>query len=139
MTRGILKLDVLANLEYFSCFTMFSYNPEISKEYFVWVAIGSLFLISILIQAFGGYGTIITSKNWRYRAYFTLRFIIELIKVAIVVCVPVFNRILWVPLSDTFNDDFADIQYLTFLIFASLSVAFTLFTTVWSTIKIRKA
>ena len=58
MTRGILKLDVLANLEYFSCFTMFSYNPEISKEYFVWVAIGSLFLISILIQAFGGYGTV---------------------------------------------------------------------------------
>jgi hypothetical protein len=62
MTRGILKLDVLANLEYFSCFTMFSYNPEISKEYFVWVAIGSLFLISILIQAFGGYGTVSIPK-----------------------------------------------------------------------------
>ena len=69
MTRGILKLDVLANLEYFSCFTMFSYNPEISKEYFVWVAIGSLFLISILIQAFGGYGTVSTSQISRQLYY----------------------------------------------------------------------
>ena len=105
----------------------------------MWVAIGSLFLISLTIQAFGGYGTIITAKNWRYRAYFTLRFIIELIKVAVVICIPVTKRILWVKLADNFVNDFTNVQYLTFLIFASLSVAFTLFTTIWSTIKIRKA
>ena len=58
MTRGILKLDVLANLEYFSCFVMFSYNDDISKEYYLWGAIGGLFIVSLLIQAFGGYGTV---------------------------------------------------------------------------------
>lgn len=98
---------------------------------------GGLFVISLMIQAFGGYGTIITAKNWRYRAYFTLRFILELIKVTIVVCIPILNRVLWVEF--TFDSDFDSAQYLSFIILASLSVAFTLFTTVWSSLKIRKA
>lgn len=95
MTRGILKLDVLANLEYFSCFSMILFREEIAPEISIWCTIGGLFIITCLIQAYGGYGTIITAKNCRYRTYFTLRFIIEFIKLGIVVAIPITNRILW--------------------------------------------
>ena len=58
LMRGILKLDVLANLQYFSCFVMFTFNDDIQKEYPIWITIGGFFIISLFVQAFGGYGTV---------------------------------------------------------------------------------
>ena len=63
MTRGILKLDVLANLEYFSCFSMILFRDEIAPEYDIWLTIGALFIFTSLVQAFGGYGTVSARKH----------------------------------------------------------------------------
>ena len=50
MTRGILKLDVLANIQYFSCFVfLFTFNQDIQKEWPVWATMGGLFIVSLLI------------------------------------------------------------------------------------------
>lgn len=136
MTRGILKLDLLANLEYFSCFSMILFRDEIAPKIEIWATVGGLFLISLGIQAFGGYGTIITADNCRYRTYFTLRFIIEFIKMGIVIAIPITRRILWQEIN--FKHEMGKDQ-LTFIIFASMSLVFTIGTTMWSTIRIRKA
>ena len=66
MTRGILKLDVLANLEYFSCFGMFSLNIDIKEDYPVLLTIAGLFILSLVIQAFGGYGTVSQIKQNKF-------------------------------------------------------------------------
>lgn len=49
MTRGILKLDVLANLEYFSCFSMILFRDEIVAKWEIWATICALFLFSCVI------------------------------------------------------------------------------------------
>ena len=75
---------------------------------------------------------------WRYRLFFWSRFIVEFVKVAIVVCIPVFQRILWIPL-EKFDENINQNQYLSFLILGSMSLLFTLTTTLWLLVKIKKA
>lgn len=93
-TRGILKLDMLANLEFFSSFSFILFRDQVSVEPSVWGTLLGLFVLSMLIQVYG-YCTITTVDNCHYRAYFTMRFIVELMKLIIVIMLPAGNMILW--------------------------------------------
>lgn len=141
-TRGILKLDILANLEFFSSFSFILFRAQINLQPSVWGTLLGLFMLSIFIQLYGGYGTITTANNCYYRTYFTLRFIVELMKLMIVIMLPADGRILWQKIDLNFDDgDDGKMsnQYIEFIAFVSLSMIFTLLTTVWSTLRIREA
>lgn len=97
---------------------------------------GGLLIISLLVQAFGGYGTINNDNNCYYRTYFTLRAIVEIIKLVIVIMLPAGSMILWQKVE---IDNVLSIQYLEFIAFVSLSLTFTVLTTIWSTLRIRDA
>ena len=77
MTRGVLKLDFLANLEYFTILAFIMLNneyklPEEPKEYdpnfdydakmvpnwVQWILFGALFLLLVLANMFGGCSTV---------------------------------------------------------------------------------
>lgn len=91
------------------------------------------FLILILTQFCS---QIITAKNVRYRIYFGARFTLEFIKLAIVILIPILGKVLWEDIKFT---DELDAEYLTFIVFASMSILFTITTTIWSSVRIRKA
>lgn len=58
MTRGILKLDIFANIEYFCCFSFILFNDEVEFNESVWITISVLFVLSILTQFYGEYGAV---------------------------------------------------------------------------------
>lgn len=57
-TRGILKLDILANLEFFSAFSFILFRDRVTVEPAVWGTLSGLFVVSILVQLYGSYGTV---------------------------------------------------------------------------------
>ena len=58
MTRGVLKLDIFANIEYFSCYCYILFNDELEIDVEVWIFMAALFVLSILTQLFGSYATV---------------------------------------------------------------------------------
>ena len=95
-----------------------------------------LLILSLIIQLYGGSGTITTSSICWYRTYFTMRAIIELAKLVMVVVFFTSSYILW---QKVIIDDKYSIQYIEFIAFAALSLGFTVLTTIWSTLRIYDA
>lgn len=57
-TRGIMKLDILANLEFFSSFSFILFRDNYTVEPSVWGTLLGLFVFSIIVQLYGSYGTV---------------------------------------------------------------------------------
>ena len=59
LTRGVLKLDILSNLQYFSClFMLLGETAEDPKNFEIWLALVGIMIAYSLIVAFGGLKTV---------------------------------------------------------------------------------
>ena len=63
----------------------------------------------------------------------------ELVKLVIAILIPAAHLVIWEKIKFHQHDDEHTVQYIIFLILASLSMVFTISTTIWSTLRIRKA
>ena len=69
-----------------------------------------------------------------------MRFVVELIKLIIVIMLPAASMILWQKVEIELDDEGSQRsnQYVEFISFVTLSMIFTILTTLWSTMKVRE-
>lgn len=69
-----------------------------------------------------------------------MRFVVELIKLIIVIMLPAASMILWQKVEIELDDEGSQRsnQYVEFISFVTLSMIFTMLTTLWSTMKVRE-
>lgn len=63
MTRGVLKLDILANIEFFTSFLFILLKDEQNFDPAIWGTMGGLLLFSLIVQYYGGYGIVSVFKQ----------------------------------------------------------------------------
>lgn len=94
-TRGVLKLDFIANLLFFTCLFFILLNNDINEEMNVWIITGSLFLVMIMANLFGGCTTVLSARKRTYIGFIILRSLVEGAKIAIMVVMWFYNHFLF--------------------------------------------
>lgn len=88
LTMSALKMDIIANLEFWTTFFFLLYTIDYQEAKFpvwsYWGVFGGLLLV-VLITDVIGYRSIKTIEKFSYSLFFTLRIILELCKIYIVV------------------------------------------------------
>ena len=84
-SRALLRLDFVFNLEYFTTFVFILISDEKKDHPSIYYIVGGLFVFTNLTIAFARYVALGSDiKTW-YFIYFTMRFIVEVVKLAIVI------------------------------------------------------
>lgn len=94
-TRGVLKLDFVANLLFFTSTVFILIFNQVEEEQFVWIFVGSLFGVLVISELFGGYTTILSARKRMYIAFIVLRSIVEIAKIIILVFIWAYDLFLW--------------------------------------------
>jgi hypothetical protein len=95
LTRGVLKLDFVANLMCFTClFFILLYN-DVEEDLMVWLAIVGLFIITVMADIFGGCATVLSARKRMYVGFIFFRSIVEMAKILILVLLWFYEVYLW--------------------------------------------
>lgn len=81
----MLRLDFVFNLEYFTTFVFILISDEKKDHPSIYYIVGGLFVFTNLTIAFARYVALGSDIKIWYFIYFTMRFIVEVVKLAIVI------------------------------------------------------
>lgn len=78
-----MKLDFIANLEFFTSFVVIMISDSRSKDtsFQAWAILAGLFLALVLCNILGGSATILSARRCLYQIYFVIRGTVELAKI----------------------------------------------------------
>ena len=130
-TRGILKLDFIVNLEFFTSFVviMISDKKTQPSSIHAWAILAGLFVALILCNILGGCATILSARRRMYQAYFFLRGLVELVKM-VALFLLWFNSSIFGDKIDSDKSEHAR-KYTEFKWSLGISLLLTMITFVW--------
>ena len=130
-TRGILKLDFIANLEFFTCFATILVSDRVFdiQSIYVWLTLLGLLLLLMISNLIGGCSTILSPRKRMYRLYFLLRFLVEAAKITALFLLWLNSSIFWEKIE--YNTPHTR-QYQEFKISMTINVIITSITYGWS-------
>lgn len=134
-----MKLDFIANLEFFTSFVVIMIKDQRSEEttIYSWAILVGLFLALVLCNILGGSATILSARRCMYQIYFVIRGSVELVKIA-ALSLLLFNSSIFGHKIDTSDDDHVHI-YSEFKWSLAINLVLTMVTFVWCVTLINSA
>ena len=130
-----MKLDFLANLEYFTAFIfLFLGQSKVENKRDTLAIMFGFFLFTLLVQLYGARVTIVSTRRWKYRCYFVFRVLIEMAKVLLLVSVFFFNTFLWEEV--TTGEGRNRTEWAVYSSFTIMSIVFSIITFLWTSLRI---
>lgn len=143
LTRAILKLDFLANLEFFTAFIFVIFESQPDAEHAVEHGnvifagcMAGLLAFTVIVQLCG-WRAIVSARKWRYNCYLGFRVVAEFAKIGVLLVVLTAGGI-WGEWSLKKSKENI-LEYHIFITFACMHAIFSLTTFAWTQKRVRAA